>query len=87
MTTYEFRLIFSNTVEMTDDVVNRLFEAGCDDGSPGTFCGVPYIDFHREADCLESAIRSAVADVQKAGCTVQKVEIEHDSPLLSAITD
>jgi hypothetical protein len=42
------------------------------------------IDFHREADCLESAIRSAVADVQKAGCVVKRVQIEQDSPLLSA---
>ena len=32
---------------------------------------------------LESAIRSAVADVEKAGCVVERVWIEHDSPLLS----
>ena len=47
-------------------------------------CGVPVIGFSREADCLESAIRSAVADVQKAGCVVERVQIEHDSPLLSS---
>jgi hypothetical protein len=46
-------------------------------------CGVVYINFHREADCLESAIRSAVADVQKAGCMVERVQIESDSPLLA----
>jgi hypothetical protein len=41
------------------------------------------VTFDRDADCLESAIRSAVADVQKAGCTVRRVEIESDSPLLA----
>jgi hypothetical protein len=45
---------------------------------------VPVIGFSREADCLESAIRSAVADVQKAGCVVERVQIERDSPLLSS---
>ena len=33
---------------------------------------------------LESAIRSAVADVQRAGCVVERLQIEHDSPLLSS---
>jgi hypothetical protein len=47
-------------------------------------CGVPVIGFSREADCLESAIRSAVADVQKTGCVVERVQIERDSPLLSS---
>ena len=28
-------------------------------------------------------LRSAVADVQKAGCTVERVQIESDSPLLA----
>jgi hypothetical protein len=49
-------------------------------------CGVPVIGFSREADCLESAIRSAVADVKKTGCVVERVQIENDSPLLSSGT-
>jgi len=43
-----------------------------------------WIGFHRKAEWLESAIRSAVADVQKAGVTVARVQIERDSPLMSA---
>ena len=81
---YEFRLILKEGTEITEELADELFEAGCDDGTPGTFCGMPYISFHREADSLESAIRSAVADVQKAGCVVERLQIEHDSPLLSS---
>jgi hypothetical protein len=81
---YEFDLILKEGTEITEELADALFEAGCDDGTPGTLCGVPYISFHREADCLESAIRSAVADVQKAGCVVERLQIEHGSPLLSA---
>ena len=80
---YAFQLILKEGAEITEELADRLFDAGCDDGTPGTFCGTPYIRFHREAGSLESAIRSAVADVQKAGCVVERVQIEHDSPLLS----
>jgi hypothetical protein len=81
---YEFSLILKEGTEITEELADQLFEAGCDDGTPGTFCGMPYISFHREAENLEFAIRSAVADVQKTGCVVERVQIEHDSPLLSS---
>jgi hypothetical protein len=79
---FEFRLVLK-PIEMTEELGNALHEAGCDDGTHGVSNGVPFIYFHREANNLESAIRSAVADVQKAGCTVHRVEIEEDSPLLT----
>ena len=81
---YEFQLILKEGTEITEELADQLFDAGCDDGTPGTFCGIPNIRFHRDADSLESAIRSAVADVQKTGCVVERVQIEHDSPLLSS---
>jgi len=81
---YAFNLILKEGTKITEELADRLFDAGCDDGTPGTYCGTPYISFHREADSLESAIRSAVANVQKTGCIIERVQIEHDSPLLSA---
>ena len=77
-------MILKEGTKITEEVAHRLFYAGCDNGTPGVCCGVPVITFSREADGLESAIRSAVADVQKAGCVVERVQIEHDSPLLSS---
>ena len=79
---FQFDVILSGLSEVTDDLADALFEAGCDDGTPCSSEGVAWIGFTREADSLESAIRSAVADVQKAGCTVSRVQIEADSPLL-----
>ncbi len=80
---FEFRLILK-TIDMTEALGNALFEAGCDDGTLGVSNGEPFVLFHREASDLESAIRSAVADVQKAGCVVDCVKIERDSPILSS---
>jgi hypothetical protein len=81
---YQFKLILRQGTTITEALADELYEAGCDDGTPGTFCGTPYISFHRDAESLESAIRSAVADVQKAGCVVERLQIENDSPLLSS---
>ena len=75
MTKYEFSLILEGPLELTEDIADELFEAGCDDGTPGTCEGVFSIDFHREAESLEQAIRSAIGNVKAAGYEVERVEI------------
>ena len=45
MNKYDFTLILAESLELTDDIADALFEAGCDDGSPGTCDGVFSIDF------------------------------------------
>ena len=57
MNKYDFTLILAESLELTDGIADALFEAGCDDGTPGTCNGVFSIDFHREAASLEEAIR------------------------------
>jgi hypothetical protein len=76
MVKYEFTLILKGSPELTEDIADQLFEAGCDDGSPGTCDGVFSIDFHRTANTLEEAINSAMANVKSAGYEVERVEIE-----------
>jgi hypothetical protein len=82
MTTYDFTVVLSSPAELTLDLADGLFAAGCDDGTPSQRSGVVYVGFSREAGDLESAIRSAIADVAAAGCVVARVEIEADAPLL-----
>jgi hypothetical protein len=76
MTKFEFTLFLGGLTEITDDAANALFEAGCNDASPASCDGVVWITFHREADTLDAAVRSAMADVQKAGFEVERLEIE-----------
>jgi hypothetical protein len=79
MRTYEFMVTLARGTEHTDELVDALYEAGCDDGSVWSSAGVVQIGFSRQADSLESAIRSAIADVQKAGCTVARLEMEPEA--------
>ncbi len=79
MTQYEFTLVLKGPLELTEEIADELFEAGCDDGTPGTCNGVFSIDFHRGANSLEEAIRSAIANVKSAGYEVERVEIEAEA--------
>lgn len=82
MTTYDFTLILSSPTELTDDFADKLFAAGCVDGTPSSCDGIVSIDFSREASDLESAIRSAVSNTATAGGIVGRVEIDADAPVL-----
>jgi hypothetical protein len=76
MNTYEFNIFVKDTPAATDDHADALFEAGCGDGTLASRDGVTWIHFDRQASSLEDAIRSAVSQVQSAGLTVAKVELD-----------
>jgi hypothetical protein len=77
--TYEFDVILKDLSEVSDEQADRLFAAGCDEGSPASCDGVAWIHFDKEATSLEEAIRSAVAQIQTAGFQVSKVELDVDA--------
>ena len=72
---FEFTLWLAPDARSLNDWSNALFEAGANDCSPGEHCGEPYVAFHREAEFLEKAVRSAHRHVQAAGCRVLRCEI------------
>jgi hypothetical protein len=84
MTTYHFTVMLADIDEITEELAEALFEAGCDDGSPWSSAGVASIGFDREAESFEQAVRSAIADVQKAGCHVAWVKIEPEDIAVTA---
>jgi len=79
MAKYEFTLILKGPLGLTEEIADELLEAGCDDGTPGTCGGVFTIDFSREAESLEVALQSAIANVKSAGYSVERIEIEADA--------
>lgn len=73
MKTHEFTLILKSDPD--DDLADKLYGI-CQDGLLATIAGTPHIDFSREASDLETAIRSAISDVQSAGIKVERVEFQ-----------
>lgn len=74
MDTFEFTLVISGDV-MSDEAINALFEAGCDDATFGGVDTSSFGGFDREAETLEQAIASAIAQVESVpGLVVLRVE-------------
>jgi hypothetical protein len=78
---YHFTVVLANCDTMTPELTETLYEAGCDDSTPWSGNGMAAVTFDRDAESLESAIRSAVADVQKTGCTVKHTIVESLEPV------
>ena len=70
---YSFTLVLAGANALTDDVMNDLYEAGCDDATPCVRAKNFYLGFDRQAHSQTEAIESAIADVEKTGLEVVRV--------------
>lgn len=82
MVEYEFSVIVA-TQPMTDDEIldatDVLGNSGCTDASiRGHKDGMELL-FSRSGESLQTAITSAIADVESAGYQVKKVEMEREA--------
>jgi hypothetical protein len=73
-----FSVILAGVDDMTPEMAEALYEAGCNDSTPGSRCGMVMVHFDRDAESLGDAIGSGVKDVEKAGFKVGRVEVEQD---------
>jgi hypothetical protein len=74
MKSFEFLLFLAGVSSSNSAMAEALFEAGCDDGTLFSSGGEVAVGFSREALSLEEAVRSAIADVARAGFSVSRVE-------------
>jgi hypothetical protein len=82
MSGYRFAVIIPSsrmTHEEILDATDALASAGCTDASiRGHSDGLELL-FERGADSLQAAIASAIADVERAGYRVSKVELQREA--------
>lgn len=73
---HEFALVLSEITKLTPEILDALFEAGCDDATPSIRNGRMYMTFSRTARSLKDAILSAIRDVKRAniGTDVMRVD-------------
>jgi len=73
---YDFGLILDGAKELTAEIEDGLFKAGCDDATLSVQYGYVYMEFSRSALSLKDAILSAIRDVRKArvGVDVWRVD-------------
>jgi hypothetical protein len=78
MKEHEFTLVL--VAEPSEEIADQLYGI-FNDGTISTVGGVAQVHFHREADSLETAIRSAISDIQAAGQVVSRVEMQPEDVL------
>ena len=74
MKTFEFSIIASGLDPNSDDFESRFYDNGCDDALIAFQKGHIIADFAREANSIDEAIASAVANVCAAGARVDRIE-------------
>ncbi|HEX6208114.1 MAG TPA: hypothetical protein VF058_07125 [Actinomycetota bacterium] len=71
---FEVTLVVDGPVD-DDQVIDKLYEAGCSDATIGSIDGVGYVDFRREAASFSEAVLSAIEDVESVPeLTVLRIE-------------
>lgn len=74
---HDFVLVLSGVSDLTDEVADALFAAGCDDATPSLRFGRVYLTFTRSAPSLKAAVLSAIKQVRSAGLGADVVRVDH----------
>ncbi len=75
---YFFTLTLDGVDERTNNLEDILYEAGCDDALIHFRSGTVYLDFDREADNFESAVLSAIHDIETSSLNAIVIGVAPD---------
>lgn len=75
-TEYEFEFALTGISELTQEVEDALFEAGCDDATLSVRSGRIFLTFSRQGASIKDAVLRAIQDVRNAriGAEVLRVD-------------
>jgi len=76
--TYTFTLFVRGADVLSDESMDALFEAGCDDATFGARDGAQYGEFDREATSFSNALASAIHNMASALPSLEIVRVEPD---------
>ena len=88
MTVYGFTvtLVGEKTAEEGDEIAEALYGGRCDDAAVHSAGPTVFVSFDRDAESLDAAVMSALADLRAEGLEPTRVELNGDdlAPLLPA---
>ena len=76
LTEHDFALVLTGVDNLGPDVMDAIFEAGCDDATPSLRSGTVYLTFSRLAPDLKGAILSAIRDIKRAGLGIEVLRVD-----------
>ena len=72
---FTFTVVLDGVEALSDELEEKLVEAGCDDASLLSREHVVCLNFDREAESLSGAVGSAIDDIQAAGYGIATIGI------------
>lgn len=76
---YSFTLVFDGEFdELSDDLLNPIWEAGCEDSHVSLREGTLRISFDREAPSFLVALLSAITDIERTGLGLEIIRVESE---------
>ena len=73
---HDFVLLLAGVTELTPELQNGLFDAGCDDATISERSGRIFLTFKRSAPSLKHAILSAIRDIGGASVGAQVLRVD-----------
>lgn len=73
---YDFTLVLDGVEQITPEVEDALFEAGCDDGTLSRRYGRLFLTFTRQAPSLKDAIISAIKQVRASNIGARVLRVD-----------
>jgi len=73
---YDFALVVAGVADLTEEGLDALFEAGCDDATPSIHYGALFLEFSRSASSLKEAIITAIRDVLSSGLHLKVLQVD-----------
>ncbi|MBA4823500.1 DNA-binding protein [Pantoea ananatis] len=87
MALYNFTLTLSGVTYETKGLEDALYKSGCDDALICAYGNSVYLEFDREADCLDNAISSAIENIESAGIGAIVESVDSDLVGLSDVAE
>ncbi len=75
-----FTLVLADVSELSDEMCDALYDAGCDDALVGARDGIVFIDFSREEALFRDAVLSAIGAVESAGIGAKVARVDQVAP-------
>jgi hypothetical protein len=73
---HEFALIATGVDDLSDELLGRIYESGCDDATVSMRHGLVYMEFSRRAPSIEKAILSAIRQAQQADSDLRVLRVD-----------
>jgi hypothetical protein len=84
VTVFAFTLTIEGADLLSDDAVDALIDAGCDDATFGISDDVQTADFDREAPDFAEAVASAIKAIESAVPGARVFEVRRDRDIAAA---